>query len=132
MFVQMRSRPSRRPRASDGACEVDFIDEGAVAAVRTRLPDADAIQAAADRFHLLSDPTRVRIILALSVRELCVCDLACLVERSTGAVSHALAALRNAGLVRFRVDGKLAYYSIADEEMARLLARTFARMRDAA
>lgn len=128
----MRSRSQRRQRAVDGDCEVDVVDEVAVAAVRTKLPSADAIQAAADQFHLLSDPTRVRIIFALSMRELCVCDLSRLAERSTGAVSHALAALRKAGLVRFRVDGKLAYYSIADDEMARLLTRTFARMRDAA
>jgi len=128
----MKRRAGSAEPVEDGTCKVDFVDEVAVASVRRKLPSADVIQAVADRFDVLSDPTRIRILFALGLRELCVCDLAKLVERSTAAVSHALAAMRKAGLVAYRMDGKLAYYRLEDAEMRRLVTNAFAREKDAA
>jgi ArsR family transcriptional regulator len=126
-----RTKPKQTQKV-DGECEVDFVDEVAVASVRAKLPADDVIQAIADRYDLLSDPTRLRILYSLSLRELCVCDLAKLVGRSGATVSHQLADLRKAGLVRFRMDGKLAYYSLADKELPQLLATAIARAKAAA
>jgi DNA-binding transcriptional ArsR family regulator len=90
------------------------IDERKVAAVRAAAPGAEAIARVAERFSALSDPTRVRILHALCRAELCVCDLSKVAERSMPATSQQLQLLRRLGLVKFRTEGKLAYYSLAD------------------
>ena len=85
------------------------------------MPDDGGIQLLADTFGLLGDPTRVRIVFALSREELCVCDLAKLVGASQSAVSHSLRALRQLRIVRFRKAGKIAYYSLDDEHVSKLI-----------
>jgi ArsR family transcriptional regulator len=92
-----------------------YVDERKVAAVRAAAPGDDEIGRIAERFSSLSDPTRVRILHALCRAELCVCDLSKVARRSMPATSQQLQLLRRFGLVKFRMDGKLAYYSIADE-----------------
>lgn len=84
------------------------------------LPD-DLVQAVADIFKALSHPTRVRVLRALAMEELCVCDLAQVLSLSVSATSHQLRALRAMRLVRFRMDGKLAYYSLRDPFVRALL-----------
>ena len=79
----------------------------------------------AETFKLLGDPTRVKIVFALSREELCVCDLANLLGVSQSAVSHSLRALRQMRLVRFRKEGKIAYYALDDEHIAHLLDEGF-------
>ncbi|OFX25832.1 MAG: hypothetical protein A2V77_09380 [Anaeromyxobacter sp. RBG_16_69_14] len=89
---------------------------------RAAAPDADTLQRVADQFGALSDPTRLRILLALLRAELCVCDLATIASRSMAATSQQLKLLRGLGLVRFRTEGRLAYYSLADEWVRSALA----------
>lgn len=84
-----------------------------------------SIAALAQTFRLLGDPTRLRIIHALSGGELCVCDLAAVVQASQSTVSHSLRGLRQLRLVRFRKEGKIAYYALDDEHVARLVAQGF-------
>jgi len=85
---------------------------------RRRLDDLTA-QEASSRYQALGDPTRLTIALALAgAPELCVCDLAWIVERAQNLVSHHLRALRSVGLVDFRRDGKMALYSLTDEGRA--------------
>jgi DNA-binding transcriptional ArsR family regulator len=116
----MEATPARARRAprdrskSSGDCEVVYVDERKVAAVRAAAPGEDAIARVAERFSALSDPTRVRILHALCRAELCVCDLSKVAVRSMPATSQQLQLLRRLGLVKFRMDGKLAYYSLAD------------------
>ena len=70
-------------------------------------------------FSALSDPTRLKILHALTVtEELCVCDLAALAELSVSAVSHQLRLLRDRDLVRARRDGRMVFYSVADDHIA--------------
>lgn len=81
----------------------------------SRLGDA-ATGLAAAAFQALGDPTRLRIALALrDAPELCVCDLAWIVERAQNLVSHHLRALRAARLVDYRRDGKMALYSLTEQ-----------------
>lgn len=89
------------------------------------MKDADVVMQAADAFKVLGDPTRLRIVHALSRDELCVCDIANLLEQSQSTVSHSLRALRQLRLVRCRKVGKIAYYSVDDEHIARLVAVAF-------
>jgi DNA-binding transcriptional ArsR family regulator len=79
------------------------------------------VEAVADTFRVLGDPTRVRILDALKAGELCVCDIAALVGISESAVSHQLRLLRGMRLVRPRRAGRLVYYAIDDQHILELL-----------
>ncbi|MBP3371821.1 MAG: helix-turn-helix transcriptional regulator [Clostridia bacterium] len=99
----------------DCHCEV-HSHEGA-AAVQATMPNEDLLYDLADFFKVLGDSTRVRILMALDVSELCVCDLADALSMTKSAVSHQLRALRQARLVRYRKEGKNVFYSLDDEHV---------------
>ena len=101
-------------------CEINFFDEKKVSAVRQRMKSEQTIQGLSNTFKVLGDPTRIRIIFALSLEELCVCDIANLLRTTKSAVSHQLRILRTMGLVAFRKEGKMAYYSLTDEHIRNL------------
>lgn len=107
--------------SQEDVCEILTIDEELVRMVGAQMPAEDVITRVADIFKVLSDPTRIRIVFALSKADLCVCDLASLVGLSVSAVSHQLRLLRNLGLVKYRKEGRLVYYSLKDEHTRRLL-----------
>ena len=86
-----------------------------------RLLDAASVEAVSEVFRLLGDPTRVRILDALTHGERCVCDLAALVGLTESAMSHQLRLLRGARLVRVRRMGRMAYYSLDDHHVAGLV-----------
>ncbi len=83
--------------------------------------DEEDLRRLADLFKAFADPTRVKILRALSVSELCVCDLAAIINLSQSAISHQLRLLRMARLVKFRKAGKMVYYSLDDEHVRRLI-----------
>lgn len=99
-------------------------DPAVLGRIRTKLLDGTLLQAVAEVFKLLGDPTRVRLLDALSHGERCVCDLATLVGLSESAVSHQLRLLRTARLVRVRRTGRLAFYSLDDHHVIGLLRDT--------
>ncbi len=107
------------------ACEIEFVDERKVKRVARAMKSDGAVAVLAEIFKVLGDPTRVRIAFALSREELCVCDLANLIGVSQSAVSHSLRALRQMKLVRFRKEGKIAYYALDDDHIADLLEQGF-------
>lgn len=116
------------PRAAKNgrdACAVEFVDEKRVRRAARAMKPPAAVSALAELFKVLGDPTRIRIAHALSREELCVCDIANLLGVSQSAASHSLRALRQMKLVRFRREGKIAYYALDDEHVARLLADGF-------
>lgn len=76
----------------------------------------------AELFKVLGDPSRLRVIQALGAAELCVCDLSTVLEMSQSAVSHQLAILRSARLVRSRREGKSVFYALDDEHVGQLFA----------
>jgi DNA-binding transcriptional ArsR family regulator len=101
-------------------CAITLIDREKVAAVRSRLLPDDIILLLAEMFRVLGDPTRVRIINALSLEELCVCDIANLLGTTKSAVSHQLRLLRTLRVVRFRRAGKIVYYTLDDSHIGSL------------
>ena len=103
------------------ACEVDLIHPEAVRRAQAALPDAETMQRVAATFQVLSDPTRARIVYALSVEELCVCDVAAVAGLSISAASHQLKRLRDRGVVNYRKDGRLAYYRLVDDHVRGLV-----------
>ena len=93
--------------------------------VRTALrviPNDATVNALAETFSALSDPTRVRIIAALDQQELSVTDLAAVLGLTGSAVSHQLRLLRGQGLVTYRKSGKMVYYALDDKHISNLVA----------
>lgn len=86
------------------------------------LAEEDARQVA-EIFKILGDTTRVKILQMLSKRELCVCDIAAATAMGQSAISHQLRLLRGARLVKYRREGKLAWYSLDDDHVVELLAQ---------
>ena len=103
------------------ACEAPHLAPGDTATRKLALMPGRAVAALADTFRVLGDPTRVRILDALSGGELCVCDIATLVGISESAVSHQLRLLRSMRLVRTRRAGRLIFYTIDDHHIMELL-----------
>ena len=101
-------------------CEVPLVDAERVRRVQSRMTDVDTADELADIFATLSDPTRLRIIEALSQEELCVCDLSAALALSQSGTSHHLRTLRNLRLVKHRRAGRLVYYSLDDCHIASL------------
>ena len=102
-------------------CDLLCLDLAVAEELRERRLGEAAASEASSRYQALGDPTRLNVALALQdAPELCVCDLAWIVERAQNLVSHHLRALRAAGLVDYRRDGKMALYSLTDQGRALL------------
>lgn len=109
-------------RLDTDACAVRVVDADRVASSRERLIPPAEVSRVTDLFRLLGDPTRVQILYALSeAGELCVCDIAAVVDMTETSVSHALRLLRAAGIVRNRRSGRMVYYSLDDAHVRLLL-----------
>jgi ArsR family transcriptional regulator, lead/cadmium/zinc/bismuth-responsive transcriptional repressor len=106
--------------ADSDACDVFIADPAKVERVRAGLIGPGHVTALAETFRALGDPTRVRILDALSQDELCVCDLATLLGLTESAVSHQLRLLRNLRLVRARRDGRMMFYALDDQHIVML------------
>ncbi|MFZ3079083.1 MAG: metalloregulator ArsR/SmtB family transcription factor [Bellilinea sp.] len=102
------------------ACEETVIHEDEVLAASRTLINRQTAERLAQIFSALSDPTRLRIISALSDHELCVCDLSVVLGMSQSAVSHQLRLLRNLNLVKYRKEGRIVYYALDDEHIREL------------
>jgi ArsR family transcriptional regulator len=114
----------------DEVCELVQIDLSRVRKLRAELVAPDAVQGLADTFGALGDPTRVRILDALSHGELCVCDLAAVLGLSQSAVSHQLRLLRNLRLVRPRRDGRIVFYSLDDQHIISIFKQTLQHVQE--
>jgi len=98
-------------------CDCDVIHADVVDKVRNKIPDETDIYNLADFFKVLGDSTRAKIISALDISEMCVCDLAVLLNMTKSAISHQLRALRQANLVKQRREGKVVFYSLSDDHV---------------
>ncbi|MCL5951610.1 MAG: metalloregulator ArsR/SmtB family transcription factor [Chloroflexi bacterium] len=116
------------PNARD-VCDERHTNANHVRQVQKQMPDPATLYQVAEIFAALAVPTRARIVFALSQAELCVCDLAELADMSMSAVSHQLRLLRQLGLVKYRKEGRLAYYSLDDEHASGVLAQVLEHVR---
>ena len=117
------------PKQKD-ICEIKFVDTVKVNALKKKLLKDEEINDLSQTFGILSDPTRTRIIFALSKAELCVCDIASLLDVSISAVSHQLRILRNSRLVKYRKSGKMVFYSLDDKHISTLLNEGLKHIRE--
>ncbi|MCR4578733.1 MAG: metalloregulator ArsR/SmtB family transcription factor [Treponema sp.] len=102
-------------------CESEVIHEDKVAAVKQTFPEDEVLFDLSDFYKIFGDTTRVKILYALDKSELCVCDISALLGMSVSAVSHQLRTLRESDLVRTKREGKVIYYSLADEHVKSIL-----------
>jgi ArsR family transcriptional regulator, lead/cadmium/zinc/bismuth-responsive transcriptional repressor len=113
-------------------CDLPHLDQDDAAARGARLLSAATVQEIAATFGVLGDPTRVRILDALSAGELCVCDIATLAGISESAVSHQLRLLRGMRLVRARRAGRQVFYTLDDQHIVELLRLAVTHVQESA
>ena len=102
---------------NDEKCEVTLIHEDNVKKAINERPDDELIADLSDMFKIFGDQTRVKILMALESGELCVCDIAAVMNMSQSAISHQLRVLKQSNIVKTRRQGKVVYYSISDDHV---------------
>lgn len=107
-----------RRKQESPVCHCSIVHQDVIDRVRRGLASDRHLQAQAELFKVLADPTRLRIINALILAEMCVCDIVALLDMTQPAVSHHLKVLRQTQLVKYRRDGKVVYYSLDDEHVS--------------
>ena len=131
MQTTANPKPAKAAAPTDGqTCEGPHLGLRDTALRRQGLLGARTVEALADTFRALGDPTRVRILDALSGGELCVCDIASLVGISESAVSHQLRLLRGMRLVRPRRAGRLVYYAVDDQHILELMNQAMTHVQE--
>ena len=109
-------------------CDCDVIHEEIVANVKSQMLSDTTMIAASDFLKAIGDPTRVKMLWALGISEMCVCDLAYLLNMTKSAISHQLRTLKAANLVKFRKDGKVVYYSLVDDHVNIILKQSLSHI----
>ncbi len=111
-------------------CYITLVHHDAVEAALHGRASEDEVTYLADTFQMLASPTRLRIVEALAVRELCVCDLDAVVGVSQSAVSHQLRQMRHMRIVRYRKEGRMAYYRLDDPHVQTLFGTGLEHVRE--
>lgn len=110
-------------------CESNLVHEDVIKKVSEHMPDEDMLYDLADLFKIFGDSTRIRILYVLFSSEMCVCDIAALLNMNQSAISHQLRVLKNARLVKSRRDGKVVYYSLDDDHVKQIFDQGLAHVR---
>ena len=105
-------------------CEACQNHEDVVKAVTDHMPDEDQLYDLAEVFKVFGDSTRIKILYVLFEAELCVCDIAQLLNMTQSAISHQLRILKQNRLVKNRRDGKSVFYSLADGHVKTIISRS--------
>ena len=111
-------------------CDDDVLHSGAGERVKAAMPDEDMLYDAAELFKVFGDSTRTRILSALFIEELCVCDIAEILGMTKSAVSHQLRTLRQTKIVKARRSGKEVFYSLDDDHISRIYKTAMEHLRE--
>jgi ArsR family transcriptional regulator len=98
-------------------CASTVIHQEVIDKVKDHIPDEEILYDLSDLFKVFGDTTRIKILCALFQAEMCVCDIAALLNMTQSAISHQLRVLKQARLVKFRKEGKVVYYSLDDDHV---------------
>ena len=104
-------------------CEFMHVHEDIVAQVEKNMPDEEVLYDLAELFKVFGDSTRVKILCVLFEAEMCVCDIAELLNMSQSAISHQLRVLKQSKLVKARREGKTVFYALADDHVHTILSQ---------
>ena len=102
-------------------CDVFEVHQDIVQAVQTKLPDEEQLYDLAELYKVFGDSTRIKILYVLFESEMCVCDIAQLLNMSQSAISHQLRVLKQSRLVKFRREGKTVFYSLNDRHVEQII-----------
>lgn len=111
-------------------CDCNVIHEDIVKNVNLKMPSEKIINSLANFFKVFGDDTRIKILSGLSISEMCVCDIAVLLNMTQSAISHQLKVLKKARLVKFRREGKVVYYSLDDEHVNNIFNEGFTHINE--
>lgn len=111
-------------------CDFLHAHEDIVEKVRRELPEEDVLYDLTELFRIFGDSTRVRMLYVLFESEMCVCDIAQLLNMTQSAISHQLRALKNAKLVKARREGKTVFYSLADDHVRTIINQGLDHVRE--
>ena len=103
------------------SCEFIHVHEDVVKKVTAEMPGDETLYDLADLFRIFADSTRIKILYVLFESEMCVCDIAQLLNMSQSAISHQLRVLKQSRLVKFRREGKTVYYSLNDRHVEQII-----------
>lgn len=109
-------------------CDCTGIHENLIATARQQMPEEETLYDLAELFKVFGDTTRVKILCALFETEMCVCDISFLLNMTQSAISHQLRVLKSAKLVKNRKEGKVVYYSLADDHVKRIFDQGLAHV----
>ena len=119
----MNERKKYMEKAEVECCDVICVHEDMIQKVKKLLPEEELIKELADFYKVFGDATRVKILCVLLESEMCVCDLAELLEMTQSAISHQLRVLKQMKLVKNRREGKTVYYSLADGHIQNIISQ---------
>lgn len=102
-------------------CDEFCTHDDVIAKVKSHLPDVEELYDLAELFKVFGDSTRIRILYALFEAEMCVCDIAQMLDLTPSAISHQLRLLKQFKLVKNRREGKTIYYSLADDHVRSII-----------
>ena len=105
------------------APETGFDNQALRSRVLSEMPDEESLYDLAELFKVFGDTTRIRILYVLFEAEMCVCDIARILNMTQSAISHQLRVLKQARLVRNRREGKQIYYSLADDHVRTIIGQ---------
>jgi ArsR family transcriptional regulator len=98
-------------------CDCNVIHQDIVDKVKENMPMEENLYDLAELFKIFGDTTRIKILYALTSSEMCVCDIAVLLNMTQSSISHQLRVLKQAKLVKYRKEGKVVFYSLDDEHV---------------
>lgn len=102
-------------------CDCNVIHQDVVDKITSEMLKDDLFYTIADFFKILGDTTRTKILFALDKEEMCVCDIANVLNMSKSSISHQLGTLRRSGIVRCRKEGKEVYYMLDDDHVKKVI-----------
>ena len=113
---------------AEETCSCDKVHEDKVDKVKVLMPKEETLFGVAELFKVFGDSTRTKILSALFISELCVCDIASVVNMTKSAVSHQLRILRQTKIVKSRRSGKEVFYSLDDAHIERIYAMAISHL----
>jgi len=120
---QSRQKEENMEKETIEVCEREEIHEELVKKVNMTMPEETELYDLAELFKVFGDSTRIRILFVLFEAEVCVCDLAAVLNMTQSAISHQLKILKNNRLVKARRDGKSIFYSLSDDHVRSIIAQ---------
>lgn len=104
-------------------CEYMHLHQDVIDRVMNELPEEEILYDLAELFKIFGDTTRIKILYVLFEAEMCVCDIAQLLNMTQSAISHQLRLLKQSKLVKYRREGKTVFYSLADDHVRTIIGQ---------